>query len=371
MPFGLPGRLRLVAILVGALAAVSSATAASGGAPAATEAGLPPSPELETGSFGAQIATRSRRPVGGHPANIVPFTPSPALRRPRRGEVPRFWNDGRRCSTGCRPAARTGWPIRPFHRQHPIRAGINELRTGSLHNGIDIQARNGTAVYALQGGIARVTRQGVDTNVQVGRFVYFHLTPTVSTGQHVRPYSTMIGRILTPAGHVHLTDELGRTELNPLRPGGRAVGPYHDTEAPVIGTPEFRGQGQVDVPVYDPQSYVRRTTYYTPVLAPAALAYRVRTFRGRPVTHLRWALRGTHVYPFALRHRIYAHGSRGGGWLCFAYHPRCTPSWRYHLAGGLAPRLPRLRPGLYRLTVYAWDWAGNTTARDERFVLTR
>ena len=69
------------------------ASAGSAGAYPATG-----SPELETGPpTGAQAATRSRRPVGGHPANIVPFTPSPFLRRPRRNEVPRFWNDGRSC----------------------------------------------------------------------------------------------------------------------------------------------------------------------------------------------------------------------------------------------------------------------------------
>lgn len=30
------------------------------------------------------------------------------------------------------------------------------------------------------------------------------------------------------------------------------------------------------------------------------------------------------------------------------------------LAGGFAPRLA---PGRHRLTLYAWDWAGNTSAR--------
>jgi murein DD-endopeptidase MepM/ murein hydrolase activator NlpD len=332
---------------------------------------IPSSPNLETGPpTGARAATRSRVPVGGHPANIVPFTPSPDLRRPtRRDALPHFWADGRSCSTGCRPAARTGWPLRPFHRQHPLRAGINELRTGSMHSGIDIQARNGQAVYAMQSGRAKVVRQGFDTYVLVGRFAYYHVRPWVTEGQHVSAYSTVLGQVITPGGHVHVTDLRGKTELNPLRPRGRVVGPWRDRAAPVIGTPSFRAGGQVTVQVYDPQTYVRRTTYRTPVLAPAALAYRVSRARGgRAVTGLRWALRGTHVYPFSLRHRIYAPGARGGGFTCFAYHPRCTPNWHYRLAGGLAPRL-RLRPGIYRLHIYAWDWAGNTTARDVRFVV--
>jgi hypothetical protein len=350
-----------------------AAVLVAGGAlllPSAAAGAVARSSQLETGPA-AQTAGRSRIPVGGHPREIVPFTPPRRLRRPtRRDALPRFWADRRRCSVGCRArGAITGWPLRPFHRQHALRAGINELRTGSMHSGIDIQARNGQAVYAIQGGRARVTRQGFDTNVQVGRFVYFHIRPWVSEGQRVAAYSTVLGTVIAPGGHVHLTDQLGRTELNPLRPRGRVVGPWRDTARPVIGEPEFRAGGRVDIAAYDPQSYVVRTTYPTPVLAPAALAYRVHDARGRALTGLRWALRGTRVYPFSLGRRIYAPGARGGGFLCFAYHPRCTPNWRYHLAGGLAPRLPRLRRGLYRLSVYAWDWRGNASALDTRFVV--
>jgi hypothetical protein len=358
-------RLALVPATILALAVLAVA------APARPPSQVARSAELETGPPGpAQAATRSRVPVGGHPANIVPFTPSPELRRPRRGEVPRFWADGASCSVGCRPpGAISGWPLRPFQRQHPLRAGINELRTGSLHSGLDIQARNGQRVYALQAGRAKVTRQGFDTNVLVGNFSYWHIDPWVSNGQYVIPRSTVLGTIRFPAGHVHLTDQSGGFERNPLRPRGRVVAPWADSAPPVIGAPEFRSGRRVNVRAYDPQSYVVHTTYYTPVLALAALAYRLRTSRGRPVTRLRWALRGTRVLPFGLRHRIYTGDARGGGFICFGFHPRCTPNWHYHLAGGLAPRLPRMHHGIYRLTVYAWDWAGNTTARDVTFVV--
>jgi hypothetical protein len=172
--------------------------------------------------------------------------------------------------------------------------------------------------------------------------------------------------VLTPAGHLHLSEVLGGDEsyVNPLRPGGRVLAPYRDLAPPVIGTPRLHAGGVVDVRAYDPQSFVVRTTYPTPVLAPAALAYRLYDLRGRPVTSLHWALRGTHVYPFSLATTIYWPGARGGGWLCFGYHPRCTPNWHYRLAGGLAPTLPSLS-GRYRLTTYAWDWVGNVTARDD------
>jgi hypothetical protein len=219
----------------------------------------------------------------------------------------------------------------------------------------------------MQSGTATVTEQGFDTNVQVGRFVYFHVNPWVATGQYVSAYSTVVGTVRSPAGHVHVTDQVGRTELNPLRPGGRVVGPWRDTARPVIGLPHIRRDRRVTVEVYDPQSYVVRTTYATPVLAPAAIAWRLRTRRGRRIGPLHWALRGTRVYPFSIRHRVYAPGARGGGYLCFAFHPRCTPTWRYWLAGGLAPRIPRIARGRYVLTIYAWDWAGNASALDVAF----
>ena len=47
------------------------------------------------------------------------------------------------------------------------------------------------------------------------------------------------------------------------------------------------------------------------------------------------------------------------------------PNWVYRLAGGLTEPLPLagLPRGRYRLTVYAWDWAGNTSALDDWITL--
>ncbi len=334
--------------------------------------GLRSSPEEEPfGGPPARAADRSRVPVGGHPAIIVPFTPSPDLRRPGPADhLPPFWADGRACSVGCRPAGvARGWPLVPFHTQHALRAGLNELRTGTMHIGIDIQARDGQRVYGIQSGRATIPqRTGGDSRVRVGAYEYWHIVPSVAEGQHVSAYRTVLGTIRLRYGHVHLSEVRGGRYLNPLRPGGRALSPYVERDPPVIGAPEFHGR-LVDVAAYDPQTFVVRTTYPTPVLAPAALAYRLRTATGRPIGGLRFALRGSQHYPFTLARRIYAPGARAGGFLCFAFHPRCTPNWRYHLAGGLAPALPRLGRGLYRLTVYAWDWRGNATARDTDFAM--
>src|SRR5580765_9033737 len=64
------------------------------------------------------------------------------------------------------------WPIKPFHQQHPIRANFGDPRTRfwntmltdglqgpglfQFHNGIDIAAPEGTPVYPVRSGTARL-----------------------------------------------------------------------------------------------------------------------------------------------------------------------------------------------------------------------
>ena len=98
-------------------------------------------------------------------------------------------------------------------------------------------------------------------------------------------------------------------------------------------------------------------------MAPAALAYRLFEPSGTAIGPLQWALRGSHVLPWSQADAVFTTDARAPGYRCFAFHVICVAHWRYHLAGGLAPRLPALGRR-HRLTVYAWDWAGNTTARD-------
>ena len=52
------------------------------------------------------------------------------------------------------------------------------------------------------------------------------------------------------------------------------------------------------------------------------------------------------------------------GYFCFATRSVCKPVWQYRVAGGLAPTLDLAHDRGERLTIYAWDWAGNRTARD-------
>jgi hypothetical protein len=305
--------------------------------------------------------------------DIWPFSIS-RLQRPVRAAdrlVP-YWADGLPCSVGCTAAgAVPGWPLKPFHRQHAIRAGINELRPANFHVGVDIEAKDGEPVYALQSGVAHIRYPRTpDVNVDVGRFYYWHIDPAVGEGQHVVAYRTVLGRVLYGFKHVALSEGTTADYLNPLRPGG-SLRPYRDTEPPIIGTPHLFADGRVIVGAFDPQSLVEKASYETPVLAPSSLAWRLYDARGRPLTGLEWAMRGSQNYPSSLKRVVFAPGASNPGFACFFHRQRCIPNWVYWLAGGLTPALPlgSLAPGRYRLTVYAWDWAGNTSALDYPFTL--
>ena len=69
-------------------------------------------------------------------------------------------------------------------------------------------------------------------------------------------------------------------------------------------------------------------------------------------------IRGRWLQPGAIG-AVYAPGARSPGFSCFRKRVVCIPTWRYLLPGP-APR------GGARITVYAWDWAGNVVARDAR-----
>jgi hypothetical protein len=299
-----------------------------------------------------------------------PFAISRAQRAPTGtdGLVP-FWADGRACSVGCSPPGITpGWPIQPFHRQHAIRAGLNELRPANFHIGIDVEAHNSQPVYPIQSGVVHVFGAGTpDEHVQVGQFQYWHVDHAVSDGQYAVAYRTNLGTVKYAFKHVHVS-ELGPAGqyLNPLRPG-RSLSPYSDSEPPVLGIPSVFSDGRVIVGAFDPQSFIERGSYETPVLAPAALAWRLFDSHGHPRSGLEWALRGSQNYPPGLKSTIFAPGARNPGFSCFAFHRLCVPTWVYWLAGGLTQPLPLagLARGRYRLVVYAWDWTGRSSALDD------
>jgi hypothetical protein len=324
---------------------------------------------VQTLRINTRITYTAISDASGLRLDIWPFSISPRQRptTPADG-LPAFWADGLSCSVGCTaPGAIPGWPIKPFHQQHAIRAGINEIRPANFHVAVDIQAHNFQPVYTIQSGYATIRYPGTgDVNVDVGDFYYWHINPTVSDGQYVVAYKTVIGQVLYGFYHLALSEGNTSDYLNPLRPGG-SLQPYTDTEPPIIGIPRIFADGRVIVGSFDPQSLVATGfPYETPVLAPSSLAWRLYNAHGHALTGLEWAMRGSQNYPPGLKPVIFAPSAANPGFECFFTQRRCIPNWVYWLAGGLTPPLPlsSLPPGRYRLTVYAWDWAGSTAALD-------
>jgi murein DD-endopeptidase MepM/ murein hydrolase activator NlpD len=150
-----------------------------------------------------------------------------------------------------------GWPVKPFDKEHPVRGFFGDPRTifmapptmrglmhgggsFSFHQGIDVSAPDGTAVYpVVSGTVSAMTPAWVRVDSGGGRmFEYWHIAPSVHIGQSVQMDSTVLGHILRGAEHVHLTEYQGGRVVNPLQAGH--IGPYTDTTRPRVESITFR-----------------------------------------------------------------------------------------------------------------------------------
>jgi murein DD-endopeptidase MepM/ murein hydrolase activator NlpD len=158
-------------------------------------------------------------------------------------------------------ASAYAWPVRPFNKPHPVRANFGDPRTifdlslftngllGSgdfqFHNGVDIAAPDGTAVYPVVSGTVTLF-DGTEIAVKTddGRtFQYFHTVPVVANGEHVVAKQTVLGYIGRTFGHVHLTEIRGGRVRNPLAKGGLA--PYRDGVKPHVTSIFMRAEGSL------------------------------------------------------------------------------------------------------------------------------
>src|SRR5687768_15227020 len=85
-----------------------------------------------------------------------------------------------------------GWPVKPFHKQHPVRGFFGDPRIGmtpkgmrsSFHFGIDISVADGSPVYAtLSGTVQRWSHRPEVVGVRADdghiSFEYWHIRPVV------------------------------------------------------------------------------------------------------------------------------------------------------------------------------------------------
>jgi hypothetical protein len=262
-----------------------------------------------------------------------------------------------------------GWPIKPFDKAHAIRGAFDDPRyhlgsEGSLsafHFGVDIVARDGTRVYAVEPGYVHAHRTDVTVETRTARsFSYWHIRPVVHTGKRVRRHQ-LLGYVLKGWGHVHFAEAIGGQYRNPLRP--RALTPYRDKTPPTVasvalyaddGTALSAGgvHGFVDVEaeIYDTPQIAPPPPWQFARLTPAIVWWRV-TRNGAPLSD--WNLSFDFHYalmPASLYGWVYApgtfqnKGNRPGGYHFWITHDLDTTA---------------LGDGRYRVEVLAEDSRGN------------
>jgi hypothetical protein len=294
------------------------------------------------------------------------------------------------------------WPVRPFDHPHPVRANFGDPRTTFLgpptrrglmtsngvfafHFGVDIAVPDGTPVYPVRSGVASL-RGGLTVAVDSGDgFVaeYWHIVPTVTAGQKVVAYETVLGHVLKGYEHVHFTEDDHGRAVNPLAPGH--LGPYDDSTAPIVHSISFRGSdtGSELLPeslhgrvvliadAYDVPAMPVPGVWNGLPVAPALLTWRIERARdGRIVVRERTAFDVRAMLP-----------PNGAFWRCYARGTRQNMSNFNGLRAWMEPGvyLYKLSPrpfntaslpnGIYRLVVTAADIRGNTSTSRQVFIV--
>jgi hypothetical protein len=273
--------------------------------------------------------------------------------------------------------SRYGWPVKPFREQHPVRGFFgdprisNHGRSRQFHFGVDISAPNGTPVYATVSGRIWIHPLHSTTIAVVGdggtEFSYWHVVPTVRTGQRAVAYRTMIGRIEAPYGHVHFSESGNGSYLNPLRPG--AMGPYVDATRPTVAglfvesggrqlqsSSVVRGTFDVVAEVRDETPIAIPRPWHDLPVTPALVRWRILGANGRAVLGWRTAADFRRTIPPASHFgNVWAPGTTQN-------HVQAPGRYRVYLAHAL-----ELEAGAYEIQIRVRDTRGN--AAFDRFPL--
>jgi hypothetical protein len=304
------------------------------------------------------------------------------------------------CAVPSRDPLAYGYPIKPFHRQHPIRGNFGDPRTvaaselgqttpttqGSFtfHNGVDISATTGQPVYPVVSGTAKVmSSDWVDVWTRDGRiFQYFHIKPSVRTNQAVTVDRTILGHILPRVMHVHLTEIDGFNVHNPADPGH--LEPYTDHTAPFVDNLSFStASGRpLDTRHLQGRILIAASAADTPPLpvpgnwlglpvTPALVSWRLTSLTGRVVQpeHVIADFRRTEP-PNSDFWTIFADGTYQN-FPTFANHYYLGQAGRYRF--DLTPTALNTRAlpnGQYTLTVDAADVCENRGSLSETLTIT-
>jgi len=272
-------------------------------------------------------------------------------------------------------AASYGWPVKPFHRQHPVRGYFGDPRIagrdeahGTFHFGIDVVAPNGTPVYSPRGGIAGINRLHPDVVfVSQGggnRLEFWHVVPAVRPGARVLAYRTVVGYVEKPWRHVHFSETAGGVYVNPLRPG--ALQPYRDPTKPVVlgiyferdgHTAGARAAGAIDIvaEAWDTTPLPIAPPWNDKPVTPARVEWRLEGLRSFVSSSWHTAANFEVALPALPFTSVYARWTRQN-------HPwkrGGTGRYRFYLARALDTR--ELANGRYRIAVRVTDTSGNAT----------
>jgi hypothetical protein len=294
-----------------------------------------------------------------------------------------------RCGAAAAAREPYPWPLRPFHRQHPVRGFFGDPRnrvsnvdrpfrpgspgTFSFHNGIDIYARPGEKVFPVVSGRARVRNaQEVIVQTRDGRsFQYWHIRPLVRTGSWVTASKTILGTAIPRRGHLHLTEIRHGCAVNPLAPGH--LEPYRNATLPEVLAVKAIGPGgalldpseiaspfQLVVQAQDlPPLSVPRPWQNLPV-TPATVRWRLAAGDGRALVPWTFAADFAVTIPPKQNYwRVYAPGTHQN----FVGRERSQSREAGVYAFRLTPPNTSLAPGRYTATVQLSTSNGQRTTQ--------
>ena len=283
-------------------------------------------------------------------------------------------------ATPRRPAY--GWPVKPFHRQHPVRGHFGDPRIGgnpmgSVKDHPLRRRRLGSRRHSRVRDHRRVARLARPEVVSIVRpdgslFAYWHVAPAVHGGQRVTAYKTLIGHIIKGWGHVHFAEYRGGVYVNPLRPG--AMGPYADRTCPAVTDVHFergghdvarravRGTFDIVASAIDMPAMSAPAPWHELPVTPALVQWRIVDAKGRVALPWRASYDVRASLPSASYYEIYTDDTEQN-------RPDRPGNYRFVLARGFDAAA--LAPGEYAVQVVALDTHGNSGRSSWPLVISR